>query len=165
MSSWIPDVSFWIVMMMPLMIFIWSSWQTKKRYRFYSQHETELRKADPAVQSFRVRYCSEQRFGRFWKGFWKGGTWEAAWGLLTIKDRQIVFTNLSDQGNELHFVFEKDPSTIQFVGRKSSNSLASWIRIRDARNRQRYFTPHMAIVFGYRSACKKLYQRLVAAVA
>ena len=159
MSSWIDGVGSGILG--ALLMLMWSAWQTKKRGPVYSHYEMELRKADPAVQSFRVCYCSEQRFGRFWKC----SQWDA-WGLLTIKDRQIVFTDLSGQLNQVRFVFKKDPSTIQFVGgRKSSNSLASWIRIRDARNRQRYFTPHMAFVFGSRSACKKLYQRLVAAVA
>ena len=160
MWSWIAGVGFWMLMT-ALLIFILSAWQTKKRYRFYSQHEMELRKADPAVQSFCVRYCSEQRFERRWGN----DTWEA-WSLLTIQDKQIVFAGENSSGRDLRFVFEKDPSTIEFGGRRYWCRTESWIRILDASKRQHYFTPETGtFFFGSMSACKNLYQRLVAAVA
>lgn len=99
----------------------------------------ELRKADPAVQSFRVRYCSQKKFESRWRS---AATGEAL-GLLTIQDKRIVFAGETYSGRDLHFVFEKDPSTIQFVGRRSwpNKEYPSRIRILDASKRQRYFTP------------------------
>ena len=90
-----------------------------------------------------IRYCGEERFGRFWKFFpWDGAGW------LINKRSEIIF--LSEHTNDVfEKQFKRNKIDIQWVGRSwwKAGGL-SWIKI-TSEGRKYYFTSETGLfIFG-----------------
>jgi hypothetical protein len=140
-----------------LVVIVYAAGKAKKRKLLQDSLLTKNEKFLQNGKLFRVRYCTEARFKKFFKFF----PWEAT-GILCINDEKILFSGHAAKGQEIMLELAKEDAAAEWVGKNNwfKNGLAAWLVIK-AHGAQHYFTSETgAAVFGSHDTTKAMYDTL-----
>jgi hypothetical protein len=118
---------------LPILLIAFLAWRGRRNmYRTLS-----------STQGYKLRYCSESRFNKWWKFF----PWEGI-GILSVSDQALVFEGLPNQGDA--FRAEAKINQLELHGRRHwlKNGLLPWLFLKSEPNSYYLCVETGPLIFG-----------------
>ncbi|MCU0798709.1 MAG: hypothetical protein MUC62_03440 [Candidatus Thermoplasmatota archaeon] len=143
-----------IVILPWILIIIYSQRKAGERKKIYEKI-LKSRKFISQGRWYPIRYCSEERFPKFWKFF----PWEAA-GILYLGKEKVVFLGESSSKRNIELEFNIRNSNVNWLGKKINNGGLSWLLI-TFQGKKHYFTSETGTtIIGSKFKTKQIFTTL-----